>query len=166
MALFDFPMKPKNGTLAFEDATGTPISATIQFEDGDLQHDEMRAGYFDVEILQDRGVDWIAVETNEQRIGFTFSCYATDFYDATEKTFPDMVMKTGAWAAGVSTLGANRPWALKMTYTQEQSAYGAGADSVMVFTKVLVWYAFAEAGTGKFTCRGIIFNPSATITRS
>ena len=167
MALFDHPMTSMAGTIRFEDATsGTPISMEIKFENGDFQHDEMMAGYLEKEILQDRGIDYAVIETKEQRLGGTFTCDATDFGDATEKTVPDMVMKTGAWALGVSVLGANKPWALKCTLTIEQTAYGAGADSSIIFGKVLIGYAFAEGNPGKFTCKMIFFNPSATITRA
>lgn len=166
MALFDMPMLPKNGTILMEDATGTPIALTVQYEEGDFQIDEHEAGYMETEILQDRGVDFAIVEKNEQRIGFSFTAYATDLADNTEKTIPDACMKTGAFAAGVSVFGANRPWGLKITYTQEQTAYGAGADSVIVMTKVRTRWGFAEAGTGKFTIKGFIFNPSATVSRT
>jgi hypothetical protein len=166
MALFDFPMLPKNGTLLLEDATGTPIALTVQYEDGDFAIDEMQAGYMETEILQDRGVDWTIVETKEQRLTATFTAYATDLADATEKTIPDACMKTGAFAAGVSVFGAARPWGIKCTYTQEQTNYGAGADSTIVLAKVRPLWAFAEAGTGKFTIKMMIFNPSSTVTRT
>jgi hypothetical protein len=166
MALFDFPMLPKNGTLRLEDATGTPIALTVVYEDGDFSIDEMQAGYMETEILQDRGIDWAIVETKEQRLTATFSAYATDFADNTEKTIPDACMKTGAFAAGVSVFGANRPWGLKCVYTQEQTDYGAGADSTITMTKVRPLWAYQEAGTGKFTIKMMIFNPSSTVSRS
>jgi hypothetical protein len=166
VALFDMPMVPKNGTITIEDATGSPISMTVAYEEGDFQHGEVQAGYMDAEFIRDRGVDSSVVETGENVIEFSFSAYATDFGDNTEKTIPDVVMKTGAFSAGVSVFGANRPWGVKVTYTQEQTNYGAGADSSIVFAKVRLSYGFAEAGTGRFTIRGRIFNPSSTITRS
>jgi hypothetical protein len=166
MALHDHPMVPKNGTLLLEDATGTPIALTVQYEEGDFQIDEMQAGYMEAEFIKDRGIDAMVVETGEQTINFTFTAYATDFTDATEKTIPDACMKTGAFAAGVSVFGANRPWGLKVTYTQEQTAYGAGADSAIIMTKVRPTWAYAESGTGKFTIKGRIFNPSSTVSRT
>lgn len=166
MALFDFPMLPKAGTILMEDASGSPIQLTVQYEDGDFAIDEMQAGYMETEILQDRGVDWQIVETREQRLTFTFTAYATDLADNTEKTIPDACMKTGAFSAGVSVFGANRPWGLKLTYTQEQTNYGAGADSVITITKFRPSWSYAEAGTGKFTIKGTIFNPSSTVSRT
>ena len=166
MALFDHPMVPKNGTILLEDATGTPIAITIQYEDGDFSHDPFEAGYMNVLFTKDRGMDSVPVETEEQTVGFTFTATATDVGDATDKTIPDVVMKTGAFAAGVSVFGAGRPWGVKMTYTQEQSNYGAGADSSLIFAKVRLSYAYAEGLPGKFTITGRIFSPSTSITRA
>ncbi|NBU17401.1 MAG: hypothetical protein EBS48_10430 [Actinobacteria bacterium] len=166
MALFDYPITRARGTIQVEDATGV-IVQTIQFENGDFGHDEMQAGYMETEILQDRGVDYAIVETKEQRIGLQFSCDATDLYDGTEKTVPDMVMGTGAWAAGTSVFGAGRPWGVKITVTFSQTPYGAAANSTYTFDKVRPIYAFAEGDpVARFTFKGIVFNPSSTVHRT
>jgi hypothetical protein len=168
MPLFDLPMVPKNGRLRLEDATsGTPIAIEVQYDEGNLEHGEMAAGYQDTEFFRSRGVEFAVVETGEHEgLEATFSAYVTDFGDATEKTLIDACMKTGAFASGVSVFGANRPWGLKATYTQEQTNYGAGADSSLVFAKVRLSYSFAESGAGRIVIRMRIFNPSSTITRA
>jgi len=167
MSLFDHVMVPKNGSLTIEDATGgTPISMVVPYDEGDFAHGDMQAGYMDAEFMKSRGVHFSVVEVGENEIELTFNAHATDFADATEKALPDMAMKTGAFAAGVSVFGANRPWGVKLTYKQEQTNYGAGADSTLVFSKVRPIYAFSEAGTGKFSFKFRVYNPSSTITRT
>lgn len=164
MAVFDYPAVPKNAVIRLEDATGTPIAVTTPYDMGNFQYDDMSAGYFEKEIIQLRGVDTFVVETQEERIGFSFDCVLTDVTDATEKLVRDAIMKTGAFASGVSTLGANKPWAIKITWTLEQTAYGAGTDSTIVFAKVLVKHSFAEGVPGKLSIKGVIFNPSSTVS--
>lgn len=165
MALFNVPMIPRDGTITIADATGSPITLTVQYEDGDFQHDPFEEGYMEHTILQDRGVDYSIRKTQEQRLTFSFTCHATDFKDATEKTIPDSVLKTGAFASGVSVFGANADaWGVSVTFTAEQTNYGAAADSSITFSKVRMSYGFAEGVPGKFTMKGTIFNPSSTIT--
>ena len=164
MAVFDYPAVPKNGALRLEDATGTPIAVTTMYDMGNCQYDDMSAGYLEKEILQIRGLDTFVVETQEERIGFSFDCVLTDVTDGTDKLVRDACMKTGAFASGVSTLGANKPWALKLTWTLEQTSYGASTDSTIVFAKVLVKHSFAEGIPGKLSIKGVIFNPSSTVS--
>lgn len=169
MALNDYVIVPKDGIFTIEDATGgTPISMTLQYTNADLQLPEMEAGFQATEIFRSRGTDFCIAEVGElEGMEVTLTAYATDFGDAIEKTIPDMCMKTGAWAAGVSVFGANRPWGVKFTFTAEQTNYGAGADSSMVYAKVRPVFGFQESGSaGTFQLRFKIFNPSATITRS
>jgi len=159
-------MIPRDGKITIEDSTsGTPISFEVKYEDGDFQHDPFEEGYMEHVILQDRGVDYAVRKSQEQRITFSFSCHATDFKDSTEKTLPDSVLKSGAFASGVSVFGANADaWGVKLTFTAEQTDYGAAADSSITFAKVRMSYGFAEGVPGKFTIKGTVFNPSSTIT--
>lgn len=164
MALFDHVILPKHGIITIEDATG--ILATVAYEEGNFQHSELQPGYMNAEKFKDRGMDFVIAETDEQDVDISFDCYATDFYDATEKTLPDAVMGTGAFSGGTSVFGAGRPWGVKVTFTATQTPYGAGANSTIVFAKVRPSYAFAEGKPGRFSFKGMVFSPTTTVTRS
>jgi len=166
MALSSVPMIPRDGVITLEDATGgTTIKATITYEDGDLAWDALEEGYMSAVILKDRGMHYTMRKTEEQDLTFTFTAHATDFSDATEKTPQDAVMKLGASASGVSTMGSSADvWTLKLVFTVEATNYGLSADHVATFTKCRCSISFAEGIPGKFTIKGMIFNPSSTVS--
>lgn len=166
MALSSVPMIPRDGQITIEDNTGgTTIKHTVIYEDGDFSWDAMEEGYMTGVILKDRGIGYTMRKTEEQDLTFTFTAHATDFSDATEKTLQDAVLKLGAFASGVSVMGANADvWATKVIFTVEATNYGLSADHVATFAKCRLSVSFAEGVPGKFTIKGTIFNPSSTIT--
>ena len=155
MALISTPIIPRDGTLLIEDATGTPIALTVQYEDGDFSIDGFQQSNMAVVSFKDRGVFYAHRKSEEEEVNFTFSAHATDWADATEKTVVDVFNKTGAFSAGVSTLGANADvWAVKLTFTAEQTNYGASADGTIVLSYCVAKVSFAEGLPGKFTIAG------------
>lgn len=156
MALFDVPMVPRDGAITLSDATGTPIVATIAYEEGDFSFDEISADNWDTEVFFDRGVPYAIRNVIKRLFGFQFTAHATDFTDATEKTLLDAVRKKGAFASGVSTKGASYDvWLLKTVFTAEQSNYGASADSVLTLNHCWLKAGFSEGVPGKFSVKGI-----------
>ena len=166
MALSAIPMIPRDGAITIEDNTGgTPLKHTVTYEDGDFQLDAVEEGYMQSVVLKDRGMHYALRKTEEQDLTFTFTAHATDFSDATEKTLWDVVMKTGAFASGVSTFGSNADaWTTKVTFTVEATNYGASADHVIAMNKVRCSISFSEGVPGKFTVKGVIYSPSTSIT--
>lgn len=166
MALFSEAMVPRDGTITLSDATGTPISMDVTYEDGDFTWDGMEEGYYNIEVFKDRGVPYSARKTDVQDLTWGFSAHATDFTDATEKTLMDACRKAGAWAAGVSKLGANADvWALQVKFTVERSNYG-GTDNYVQIAKNRLNCGFAEGVPGKFSVKGraILTDPTNDIT--
>lgn len=168
MALDSNAMVPRDGTLTLSDATGTPITLTVAYEDGDFSWDGMEEGYFEVEIFYDRGTPYNARKTKIHDLTWEFSAHATDFTDATEKTILDAVLKKGAFASGVSQLGSTADvWALKVNFVAERSNYTSGAtDSSLTIAKNRLRVGFAEGNPAKFkvTGRAIITDPANDIT--
>lgn len=165
MAVLDALMVPRLGSLTLEDATGSPIKVTVMYDQGNFKIGPMTAGWLKTEVVQVRGIDTFPIDTGEEEVTLSFDCYVTDFTDATEKLVLDAIRKTGAFASGVSTLGANRPWGLKLVYTQDSTQYGASADSVITLAKVCQLKAeFDETDRGKLSITGRVFNPSSTIS--
>lgn len=166
MALFSEAMVPRDGTIEMSDATGSPISITVQYEDGDFQFSALEEGYYTVVVFKDRGVPYSARKTEIHDITWSFTAHATDFTDATEKTIMDTVRKAGAFAAGVSKLGANADvWALQVKFTVERSNYG-GTDNYVQIAKNRLRCGFSEGVPGKFAVEGtvILTDPTNDIT--
>lgn len=154
MPLSNVPFMPRDGTITIQDNTGTPITLTVAFEDGDFAFDELQEGYADTIVLKDRGVPYGMRKSEGQVPAFTFSAHATDFTDATEKTLMDVCLKKGAFAAAVSTLGATADvWAVSVKFVADTSAIGGGADSVQ-FKKCRLSCSFSEGTPGKFSLKG------------
>lgn len=170
MATFDVPMVPRDGTLSLQDGSGTPIVCTIIYEDGDFKCSEFSESNYDIEEFRDRGALYNVRKTSQRTLEFEFSCHATDFTDATEKLIRDAVCKQGTFAAGVSTKGSNADvWLLQLTFSVEQSNYGASADSTVVFKHCWCSVSFEEGVPGKFSIKGRAFqfnNTASDVTWS
>lgn len=151
----------RDGTLTLSDATGSPITATIQYEAGDLNISGLKEGMAAYTGYPDRGKPGGAGsyrKTTWEPATFSFSCHMTDLTDATEKTVLDAAMKTGAFASGVSTLGANADlWTLKLVWTVESSSYGDVADHVCTFYYVRITdISISEGDPNTFSISGDI----------
>jgi hypothetical protein len=162
MPLSNVPFMPRDGTITIQDNTGTPLTLTVSFEDGDFAFDELAEGYAETVVLKDRGVPYTMRKSDGQTPSFTFTAHATDFTDATEKTLMDACLKKGAFAAGVSTLGATADvWTLSVKFLADTSAIGGAADSVQ-FKKCRLSCSFSEGTPGKFSLKGQILIASDT----
>lgn len=158
MALISVPFMPQDGTITIEDATGSPITLTVQYEAGDLSVDGFQQDNKTHIPLFDRGSIFGLRKEQDEPISFSFSAIATDITDATEKTIIDAFNKSGAFASGVSTLGANADvWAVKMTWTGEQTDFGAGADSTITLDYCVAKVSFQEGAPATFNVSGTAY---------
>ena len=159
------PVVPRDGQLVVSDNTGTPISYTIVYEDGDFSIDEVQEDYANTASMKDRGIWYNERKTDEQDLNFTFTCHVTHFSSATDGSPLDAVLKKGKFASGVSVLGTSADvWATKWVFTVEATNYGEANDHVLTMTKVRTTAAFAEGVPAKWTIKGKILNPSSTVT--
>lgn len=148
----------RDGLIAMEDATGTPISITVQYEEGNFSGSGFSEGDTEVTTYLDRGVLGSVRKTTRTFPTFTFSAHMTDLSDGTEKNLWDAVNKLGAFAAGVSTLGANEEvWTLKVTFTIEGTDHGDAADHVFTFNDCHMTIDFAEGDPNSFTINGTVY---------
>ena len=165
--LATIPMIPRDGEIKLPDATGSPIVCTVAYEDGDLAITGLRQGQYSQELFRDRGIIYTARNVQEEEVEIAFSAHAMALTNTTSNELLDAVRKAGAFASGVSQLGANADvWALKLTFTAERTNYGATADSVLTFTYVRdMTIDFAEGVPGKFSFKGkAMLQASAGIT--
>lgn len=149
MALSTLPMIARDGTIAFQDATGTPITVTLDYEDGNLAIEDLGHLHRERLELYDRD-DLAALRYGRRRpIPFSFSCYPKGLTDATVKLITDLIMRTGAWAASVSTRGANEEvYTYQMTYTIERTNFGGTADNTVTLKHVHMTMSLKEEPGG------------------
>jgi len=156
MALFGVPIVPRDGVFTLSDATGTPITATVQYEDGDLKVDGFTEGFYDTEVFMDRGEQYAVRKTVRRTYGVSFSCHLTDLTDATEKVVLDAICKTGAFAAGISTTAAKGDaWTLKSVWTVEQTNFGAAGDATLTLNHIRWEGSISEGIPAKLSLTGV-----------
>ena len=90
---------------------------------------------------------------------FSFTAYMTEVSDATNKNLMDAVSKTGAFAAGVSTLGsaASVPWTLNVTWTIEGTDDGDASDHVIALTNCHLKIDAKEGDPNTFSISGTCY---------
>tara|TARA_Y100000310_G_C20194864_1_gene584177 strand:- start:3 stop:497 length:495 start_codon:yes stop_codon:yes gene_type:complete len=158
MAISSTVKNMRDGTLAIEDGTGTPISLTVQYEEGNFSGDGFSEGQKDVTPYMDRG-DLCSLRYTVQTFPtFSFDAYLTDLSDGTEKTLWDLVNGTGAFAAAVSTRGANAEClTYKLTWTVEGTDHGDSADHVLTLDDCRLSISIAEGDPNKQSISGICY---------
>jgi hypothetical protein len=148
----------RDGTLTFTDNTGTPLSLTIVYEAGDFSIDNLNEGLVETTAYLDRGEFATLRKTNRVFPSFNFTAHMTDLSDATDKLLYDLVRKTGAWAAAVSTLGANADaMTYKLTWTCEGTNYGDSADHTLVMNDCRITLSISEGDPNSFSVSGIVY---------
>ncbi len=147
----------RDGQIEIEDATGTPISMTVQYEAGDFSISGLTEGQKEIATYYDRGDLCSVRKTTQTFPTFSFTAHMTDLSDATEKCLLDVVNKGGAWSSGVSTLGANADvWATKVTFTCEGTDHGDTADHVTTLDDCRLSIDFSEGDPNTFSLSGQI----------
>ena len=148
----------RDGTLVFADNTGTPLTMPIVFEAGDFSIDNLNEGLVETTAYLDRGEFSTLRKTNRVFPSFSFTAHMTDLSDATDKLLFDLARKTGAWAAAVSTLGANADaMTYKLTFTVEGTNFGDSADHTLVLNDCRITLSFSEGDPNSFSVAGIVY---------
>ena len=118
-----------DGTITLKDGTGTPLSCTIKFDNGDFSIDGLKAKLRETNPYQHRGVLSSVRHTTRTFPTGTFTCSMSEFTSAAANSVSDAVLKNGAFAAAISTLGANADvYTLDIQITEEGTNFGDAAD--------------------------------------
>ncbi len=118
-----------DGTLTIADATGTPISCTARFVNGDLKIDGLKAKLRETNAYQSRGAYTSVRYTARKPVSGSFSVQLSEFSSASANDVLDAFLKTGAFTAGVSKLGASAEvWAVDVTFAIEGTNHGDSGD--------------------------------------
>ena len=132
MAISTVVKSYRDGSIVLSDGTGTPLTVTVQFEAGDLSLSGTNQGNYEHTKYLDRGELGSIRKTNRMFPTGSFTCQMTDLSDATDRLIWDIVNKTGAFTAAVSTLGANADlYTLKIVLTVEGTNFGDATDHVL-----------------------------------
>tara|TARA_R100001244_G_scaffold53803_3_gene46670 strand:- start:869 stop:1363 length:495 start_codon:yes stop_codon:yes gene_type:complete len=151
----------RDGTILIQDATGTPLAATVQYEAGDFSISGLTSTQKEVTTYLDRGDLGSVRHTTQTFPSGSFTLHFTDLTDGSYATVYDLVNKKGSAAAAVSTLGANADvYAVKITATIEGTDHGDDSDHVIVLDDCVASVDFSEGDPSSlsisFTCYGTI----------
>ena len=154
----------RDGSILLEDGSGVVLTLTVQYENGDFSAEGFNQGEHEVTSYLDRGEFGSLRKTNRKFPTFTFSAQLTEISDATNKNLFDIVRKTGAFAAGVSTLGTNADvWTLDVTWTVEGTNFGDASDHVLKLEDCFLEIAIAEGDPDAFTITGTCYGARTPI---
>mgnify|MGYP006966871290 CR=1 FL=1 len=132
----------RDGTILIEDATATPLNYTVAYEAGDFSYD---IGKDEIAVYRDRGAIASVRKTNDGTPSGSFSVHFRDLTDGTVETLTDILDAAGAFAAGVSTLGATADvYCVKLTFTVEGTDHGDASDHVITFDDCYCTWSFSE----------------------
>ena len=159
MALSSVVKNFRNGTIVLKDATGgTPLDVTVQYEAGNLSISGLKKRLNETVTYLDRGELGSVRHTNRTFPTISFTAHMTEFSDATNENLLDIIMRTGAFASAVSTLGPSADvYTLTMTLTVEGTDLGDATDHTCIATDVEWSIDFAEGDPNTFTINGTCY---------
>lgn len=155
MAFAGAPITPTDGTLVISDGAGSPLTCTIQYEDGNFSLTGMNQGAMDTVVFMDRGRPYAIRKEKNRPIPFSFTAHALSMVgDPGSACF-----KKGTWASATSTLptanGGSEVFCVKLVYTAERTDFGASTDSTATFLICRITDVdFAEGMPSTFTIKG------------
>jgi hypothetical protein len=155
MAFAAVPIVPTDGQLVISDATGTPLTVTVTYEEGNFSFTGMNQGVMDTVVFMDRGRPYSMRKEKNRPIPFSFTCHAISMVgDPGNACF-----KLGTWAGATSTLatsaGGSEVFCVKLVYTAERTNFGGTTDSTATFLICRITDVdFSEGVPGTFTIKG------------
>ena len=158
MALSAVVKNFRNGTLRIYDATSTPLDVTVEYDAGDFSINGLKKKLNETTTYLDRGELGSVRHTARTFPTISFTAQMTEFSDATNEVLQDIVLRTGAFATAVSTLGATADvYTLNMTLTVEGTDFGDASDHVLTATNVEMSVDFAEGDPNTVTINGTVY---------
>jgi hypothetical protein len=151
-----------DGTILVADGTGTPLTHTDNFTQGNLTINGLSQTLNEIAKYECRGSFKSARHTNRTYPTGSFSLMMTDVSDATDSTLIDLLLAQNSRSAAVSTLGANAEvYAVDITLTIEGTDHGDSADHTFVMTDCVCTVDVAEGDPNVIT---VNFEVLGTVT--
>ena len=152
----------RDGLITLASGGGSPITLTVQYENGDFSLTGSNQGNYDITKYLDRGDLGSVRKTARSFPTGSFSAHLTELSDATNLTLWDAVNRTGAFAAAVSTLGANADvYTLNIVLTIEGTQFGDATDHVLTLNDCRCSIDVSEGDPDSFS---LSFEVLGTIT--
>jgi hypothetical protein len=151
-----------DGSMTIKDGTGTPLTFTVPFEQGNFSITGLARKLRNVSAYESRGKFKTARHTTRLYPTWTCNVYMADFTATGGVSLGDVLFKQGAtWSAAVSTFGANaQVYALDVVFTVEGTDFGDAADSTFTLEDNYIVADFSEGDPNNFalsgTCYGAI----------
>ena len=155
MGFAEAPIVPTDGTLVISDGAGSPLTATVVYEEGNFSFTGMNQGVMDTVVFMDRGRPYSIRKEKNRPIPFSFTAHAISMVGEPGNA----CLKLGTWASATSTLptakGGSEVHCVKLVYTAERSNFGASSDSTATFLICRITDVdFAEGVPSTFTIKG------------
>lgn len=132
MAVPSFPITCRDSALIFYDGSGTPLTLTLDFEEGNVNFQNLSHLMREVLELYDRD-DLAALRYGRRKpVPFSFTAYLKALSDSTVKLISDLLLKKGAWSSATSTQGVNAEvMTYKLEWVIERSNFGGSGDNTL-----------------------------------
>ena len=153
MALSTVVKNMRDGSLTMSDGTGgTPISITVQFDQGDFSITGLKAKLAETTAYETRGLLRSVRHTTRVYPTGSFSCMMADFSEATTGTVADAILKNGAFASAVSSDGSTADvYKLDLAFTCAGIVHGDAADHSFTLSNCECSIDFSEGDPNSFS---------------
>ena len=121
-----------DGTVTLADGTGTPVTLTVPFSQGDFSLSGVQESQKAVNVYQSRGVLHSVRLGEKAFVTGSFSAMLADVSDSSAGNLLDFVRKTNAYSANASTLSSGDAYLIKITLEIEGTDLGDSADHTIV----------------------------------
>lgn len=150
------PKSYLNGTITM--TAGSLAAYTVSVEQGNLSMSGLTAAQKEKIVVEDRGVFSTLIHGKQKYVNVSFTAYLRDLVDATDTTLVGIALQKGAYAAAVSSLGANRPYTTDFLWTMDGTSLGDAANHTVTLEDVS-WddVNFAEGDINTVTMTGIAY---------
>jgi hypothetical protein len=149
-----------DGTLQIADGTGTPVTITVAFSQGDMSIDGLVESQREVAAYETRGVLKSVRKTTRIYPSGSFTLMLTDLTDAADQTVLDFCLKQGSYNGNISTLAGSDAYCVKFTLAIEGTNHGDSNDHSISLDDCRVTMAVAEGDPStvsvSFTCYGAV----------
>lgn len=146
------------GSIVISDGTGSPLTVTVDFDQGDFSISGLKDKLKDTTTYQSRGTLHAVRHTARTFPTISFTAMMSEFKDASGGTAIDMILGQAPFAARISTLGANADvTAFSVAFTIEGTDFGDGADHTVSFDDVEISVDFSESDPNTFSFSGTVY---------
>ena len=154
MAYSTLPKTRRDGVITLKDATGTPITLEIAYEEGNLTFDTPKAAQT---VIRDRGtITTVRKGDDEPAATGSFSAFFRQFTDGSEAgSLLDFINKTGHYSSNVSTGSSGTPfvefYCVDLEYEVDAGALGDTETHKATLAACVCTASFTEGDPSSFT---------------